>query len=387
MRIAYVCNEYPPRAHGGIGTYVQTMSREIANLGHAVTVVGLDEVPEDRRDGDVRVLSLKRAKARGMAWWVNRRRIWSWLSAEANANGIDVVEVPEYEGMLPFAFSSCPVAVRLHLSATTIAQQSGRRPPAILRWCERETLRRHRNWVACSRHAFRLTMETFGLNPRQTPVATMPIPVDIEPSDRSFPGRFVLFAGTVSERKGAVLLARSARSFLATRPDVHLLYAGRQISDATGTLIGKTILGEVGAPLAARVHLLGPLSRPEIRALMGRASVFALPSTLETFGIVIGEAMLSGCPVVVPDAPPFDEIVESGVTGLRVSPPFHAEAWASAIGRVLDDSSLASFLASRAISSARIRHSPAESAAEAIAFYRDLIALHDARAASTGRAR
>ena len=41
MRVAYVCNEYPPRPHGGIGSFVQTLARAVAERGLEVTVVGL----------------------------------------------------------------------------------------------------------------------------------------------------------------------------------------------------------------------------------------------------------------------------------------------------------------------------------------------------------
>ena len=40
MKIVFVCNEYPPRPHGGIGTFVHTIARALLQKGHQVTVVG-----------------------------------------------------------------------------------------------------------------------------------------------------------------------------------------------------------------------------------------------------------------------------------------------------------------------------------------------------------
>jgi glycogen synthase len=39
MKIGFFCNEYPPRPHGGIGTFVHTLAPALAQAGHAVTVV------------------------------------------------------------------------------------------------------------------------------------------------------------------------------------------------------------------------------------------------------------------------------------------------------------------------------------------------------------
>src|SRR5690348_16969191 len=41
MNILYLCDEYPPGSHGGIGTAVKVLGVEMARKGHTVIVAGL----------------------------------------------------------------------------------------------------------------------------------------------------------------------------------------------------------------------------------------------------------------------------------------------------------------------------------------------------------
>ena len=49
--------------------------------------------------------------------------------------------------------------------------------------------------------------------------------------------------------------------------------------------------------------------------LLKKAKALIYPSSWESFGISVIEAMVSGTPVIVSDIPPFREIVQDGITG------------------------------------------------------------------------
>ena len=91
---------------------------------------------------------------------------------------------------------------------------------------------------------------------------------------------------------------------------------------------------------ANRVVLPGALSRNQIEWAMANAEVFALPSRIEAFGIVVLEALRAGTPVVVSSRGGPMEIVGDGEYGLVVDPT-DVGALAEAIERVLTDSELA----------------------------------------------
>ena len=63
MKLCFVCREYPPGPHGGIGTMTQVLARALVRAGHEVRSVGLYpswyEAPERQDDQGVQVLRLR----------------------------------------------------------------------------------------------------------------------------------------------------------------------------------------------------------------------------------------------------------------------------------------------------------------------------------------
>ncbi len=87
------------------------------------------------------------------------------------------------------------------------------------------------------------------------------------------------------------------------------------------------------------VTFVGPQRPEELAALMRHARVFLVPSHSETFGLVALEAAASGVPVIASAAGGLREVVVHSETGLLMldrSP----QAWAAALGGLLDDEPL-----------------------------------------------
>ena len=105
---------------------------------------------------------------------------------------------------------------------------------------------------------------------------------------------------------------------------------------------------------------------------MRRARAFAFPSSLETFGLVIAEAMLAGCPVVVCDAGPIPEFVEHLRTGLLV-PTNDPRALAASVNRLLSDPALAATLAQAGRESIQARFSLEAAVRQNLEFYRSCL--------------
>lgn len=87
-----------------------------------------------------------------------------------------------------------------------------------------------------------------------------------------------------------------------------------------------------------RVRFLGHLPFDALTAEYRNATIFALPSAQEGFGIVFLEAMASSLPVVAGRAAAVPEVVSDGVTGLLVDPSDEAEL-KSRLESLLDDPS------------------------------------------------
>jgi glycosyltransferase involved in cell wall biosynthesis len=92
--------------------------------------------------------------------------------------------------------------------------------------------------------------------------------------------------------------------------------------------------------VADRVHPLGGISEEEKVRLLNWAEVFLFPSRREGFGMAAAEAMACGTPVVAARAGGLPEVVEDGKTGFLCDPE-DAEAFATAVDRLLKDPALA----------------------------------------------
>lgn len=371
MRVCFVCNELPPRPHGGIGTFVDALAPAIARAGHEVTIVQFAPSAGVEHRGPVRVISLPANKPRRGSWLLDRIHLARALNHSA-LGPFDIVETPDFEGWLPFGVRAPRLVTRLHMSSTRLNQLAGVRPRRGVVWRESRTLRKSDAWIAVSGHALDLTRETFPtIRPPQ--VRTIFCPVVLRPPapDATDPEpRYVLFAGHVTRAKGADMLADVARPVLERHPDLKLVYAGAIPSPAHGERpLTDDILARLG-PVASRCIFLGFVPRERLGALMQRATCLALTSRLETFGLVAAEAMLLGCPVVTHRVPPFTEYLEHDRTALLCA---NADEWTRALDALAGSPELRSRLAQHAERVARERFSIEQCVRETLAFYDEIL--------------
>ena len=207
-----------------------------------------------------------------------------------------------------------------------------------LRVALRRAIRKARAVTGCSRYILSDAERRFGLAPGRGHV----IPNGIEPTTGGSPQplelpfeRFVLAAGRMVGTKGFDLLLQAFARIAPRHGDVGLVIAG----DGPARLDLERSADTAG--LRHRVALPGALSRNEIEWAMANADVFALPSRIEAFGIVVLEALRAGTPVVVSSRGGPHEIVGDDEEYGLVVDPTDVGALAEAIERVLVDSELA----------------------------------------------
>jgi glycosyltransferase involved in cell wall biosynthesis len=147
-------------------------------------------------------------------------------------------------------------------------------------------------------------------------------------AELALPDGYVLAVGTVEPRKGLdVLIEAMAKPYA---PDLPLV------------VVGPRGWGEVDLSALARRHgladgrlrVLGRISDTDLAVVLRRASVLAVPSRAEGFGLPVLEALAVGTPVVHTDVPALVEV--AGDAGVPV-PRDDARTLAATLHAVLDD--------------------------------------------------
>ena len=140
---------------------------------------------------------------------------------------------------------------------------------------------------------------------------------------------YLLWVGTLEPRKDVATLVRAFADLVdAGRSEEHRLV----LAGPSGWLSHEAVPRHALDRLGPLVRLLGPVEEAELRALYAGATLFALPSRHEGFGLPVLEAMVQGTPVVCSDIPALREVAGDAA---RLVPPGDAGAWTEALAALL----------------------------------------------------
>ena len=127
--------------------------------------------------------------------------------------------------------------------------------------------------------------------------------------------RVVLCVGSPVPGKGHVELVRAFGE--AAPPNSVLVLVSRAVQPEVREAVDRLALG-------SRFEHLMPMAQQDVQQLMVWADVFAMPSHKESFGMVYGEAIAAGTPVILTDACGISPHIVPGVHGWVVPVGDHA---------------------------------------------------------------
>lgn len=151
----------------------------------------------------------------------------------------------------------------------------------------------------------------------------------------------LLAVGAIVPRKGYDVLIR-ALAPLADKP-----WTLSIVGPARDELLRSSLEAQIAAVgLGQRIRLLGARSEAELDEIYASADIFVMPSLFEGYGMVLGEAMARGLPIVCTTGGAAAETAPN-TAALKVSPG-DAAAFSSALARLLDDTTLRAAMADAA---------------------------------------
>jgi glycosyltransferase involved in cell wall biosynthesis len=339
--------EFPPFLAGGLGVACEGLVRGLRSLGCEISLVlprrpastgGFGGVVVPKGEPAFRVLPVE-------------TQLSAYPSAGADPYGPDLpAEVLRFARRVRAAslredfdvihahdWMTFPAAIALHLSsgkawiahvhATEFARSTGE-GNEFVSTVEREGTRRAARVICVSRRTADVVHRRYGVPEKRIRVVHNAIDPAPRAEERVFPSDcpMVLFAGRLTRQKAPLCFIEAARKVLKERPETQFVVVGtgdrREFLEKRAAQLG----------IADRVSFTGFLPRARLGELYRRATVFALPSVEEPFGLTVLEAAQRHVAAIVSRNAGVTEVVRSVVT----IDPGDAEALARRIVYLLD---------------------------------------------------
>ncbi|GII31608.1 glycosyltransferase [Planotetraspora mira] len=392
MKIAMISEHASPLAvpgavdAGGQNVHVGALAREIAGLGHEVTVYtrkDREDVPDIVEIGPgLTVVHVPAGPAAPISkdeilpWipdfgaWLRDRWVFDrpdvvhshfWMSGVAALEAAEQVRAP-----VVHTYHALGSVKRRHQGPADASPRDrikaeasiGRRADAIIATCHDEV------------------DELIRMRVPRTSTRVVPCGVDtaafnhhVAPRERPSRPR-LLSVSRLVRRKGVDTSIEALRRL----PDVELVVAGGPAAselhrDAEVTRL-RWIAAQAG--VGDRVRFIGRIGRSELPSLMRSAAALVSVPWYEPFGMVALEGMACGVPVVASAVGGQKETVVNGVTGLLV-PPRHPRALAKALRTLLDDPVRRTAYGIAGADRAKVRYGWGRIASETLAVYDEVL--------------
>jgi glycosyltransferase involved in cell wall biosynthesis len=325
----------------GIGTYVEEMLTGFSSAQNEFRFRILCAPPDQMMGLPAEKFEFQRATS---AIYSVREQ---WELAHL-ARGADLLHCPHYN--VPY-FHKGPMVVTIH-DLTHLAHRDfvpNRVAYCYARWMLKAAADHARQVITVSHFSKEAICDTLRIPERKVHVVLYPIPKRMLPNGTAETSTiekfnvnrpYVLFVGLLKPHKNVEALLRAFALLPEPVRTAHQLVIAGKLDTSYPAL--RQLWQELR--LHDRVRFTGYVTDAQLRALYTGASVFALPSLNEGFGLPALEAMAYGVPVIVSGTSSLPEVV--GDAGILVDPR-DDHSIAQALERLLSDEELRKSLGER----------------------------------------
>lgn len=328
MHICFITHEYPKAGfpHGGIGSFVKTMSAALVKNNIQVCVVGINYTDKDENESidGVTIYLLKKSTIRGLAWYINSKSINKKIEEIHSRAPISIIEASE----LGFAFikkiKDIKYIIRLHGGHHFFAEAENRKINPWKAFQEKRSFKKSDAFIAVSNYVKTHTEKYLSYNNK--PIAFINNPINtllFKPLRGQEVARRIVFAGTVCEKKGVRQLIQAFPLVKKQFPQATIEIYGRDWFYPNGNsyveMLKEKELPQLGE-VSKDIHFHGPIAYDKISSKYAQAEVCVFPSHIETQGLVAPEAMAMEKAVVFSILGPGPETIMNYETGLLCDP-------------------------------------------------------------------
>lgn len=346
MNILFLCDEYPPGRHGGIGTVVQLLARELVQQGHKVVVAGFYDwgyCGEDEFDDrGVKVYRFRRLLSSGLlkkqdslpvrAFYkamelsgifqadvkYSLKKYKAFLDNIIQQHEIDIIEMTDYHDYIRFCNKTVlfpemtlPTVVKLHGSITYFSREAGETVAPYIYEIERDVLMKADKVVSVSEYTAKHTAEYLDY-PEHIDVLYNGIDLpEIDKPITKKPGK-VVFTGTLLPKKGIYSLVQAWNKVIEKHPKSELFVFGKGPIDKIKELLSTKAL--------PTVHFEGHVPRKVLFEHLAEANMAVFPSFAECFALGPMEAMACNTAVIYSTRTSGPELIDHMIDGVLADP-------------------------------------------------------------------
>ncbi len=335
MKIALV-SPYDFAYPGGVVAHISNLARYLEQLGHTVKILAPAASPDSL--GVDNLIAVGRPFPVPSGGSIARISLSAWLEHRVKSllreEAFDVVHLHEpLTPVLPLAVLGASQTVNVgtfhRFDGNGRLYQLTKHP--LSHWFKKLDGR-----IAVSQPAFQYVSKYF---PADYNIVPNGIDVDffsqrVPPFNAFNDGKLnILFVGRMEKRKGLKYLLAAFSSLKWEYPNLRLLVVGPGSP-------GKECYRLLAERNVQDVVFLGRVSEEAKRRYLHTADIFCAPNTgKESFGLILGEAMAAGKPIVASNIEGFAAVINDDAEGFLV-PPRDEEALALALKRLIDDPAL-----------------------------------------------
>jgi len=346
MNILYLCDEYPPGKHGGIGTLVQLLARQMVKMGNTAVVAGLyapgyggeDEFDDEgvkvyrfrggfdysfmgdetRLSTKIVTLLLKESRLLQRDIKKNLSVYGEKLRQLITQHKIDIVEMPDYNDYIrfcktfvPFPALPVPVVVKLNGSLTYFKREAGLEVASHILKMEQEILNQAAAVSSASKYTANKSAKYLSYS-KPIKVLHNGINTDVPLFNISKNPKQIIFTGTLVEKKGIFQLAKAWNIVHQTEPDAQLLILGKGDRQKVIACFDKNAI--------STVSFLGHVAKNDLYENLAESTIAIFPSYAEAFALAPLEAMACGTTVVNSNRTSGPELIDHELNGLLIDP-------------------------------------------------------------------